>query len=94
MLKQNLKPKEPIVNGNKINCLKVEKLSIRFIDSINFTLCPLRAFPSTFGVEGKKGHFPHYFNVKANQDNIGPYPDKKYYGYNTFIKKNKEDFDK
>ena len=32
--------------------------------------------------------------MKKNQDYYGPYPDKRYYGYNTFTKKNKEEFDK
>jgi hypothetical protein len=93
MLKNKLCPDETITNGNKINYLKLKKLNIRFIDSINFTMCPLRSFPATFGIDGKKGYFPHYFNIEANQNYNGPYPDKKYYGYDMFTTQNKKAFD-
>ena len=53
MLKNKLKP-EKISNGNKISYLHIKNLNIRFIDSINFTLVPLRKFPKTFDIERKK----------------------------------------
>lgn len=33
-----------------------------------------------------KGYFPHFFNVKQNQNYIGSIPDVKYYGPNTIKK--------
>ncbi len=80
MLENKLKP-ENISSRNKINYLKVNNLNTRFIDSINFTMCALKHFPKTFGIEGKKGYFPHYFNTKGNQNYIGKMPDKSAYGY-------------
>ncbi len=55
---------------------------------------PLRDFPKTFGlVELTKGYFPHEFNSDENQNYLGKYPDKKYYGYETMTKKVRGDFD-
>jgi G:T-mismatch repair DNA endonuclease (very short patch repair protein) len=45
-------------------------------------------------VELAKGYFPHEFNKEENQNYIGPYPDKKYYGYENMVTKDKEVFDK
>ena len=84
-----LKPYK-ITNGNKISYMKIDGLSIKFIDSINFTMCPLKAFPSTFGFKGNKGHFPHLFNKQENQNYIGPYPPLNDYGYNTMSGMTKE----
>jgi len=76
-----------IRNGAKI--LELEHYHVRFIDSLNFFAMPLKAFPATFGlsyqdVNGEelhyaKGYFPHLFNTKANEDYVGPMPDKSYY---------------
>ena len=47
----------------------------------------LAKLPKTFGIkEMKKGFFPHYFNVKENENYVGPLPDKKHYGTATMIK--------
>ena len=63
--------------------MEIPKLSIRFIDSLNFLQTPLKSFPETFGMnELKKGYFPHYFNKECNRNYIGPMPSKKHYGYN------------
>ena len=52
--------------------------NIRFIDSISFTLIPLRDFPKTFELtELAKGYFPHKFNTDENQHYVGQYPEKK-----------------
>jgi len=85
-----------LMNGQKILQLEVKRdYNIRFIDSISFTLQPLRDFPKTFGLEElAKGYFPHEFNSSSNQTYVGPYPDKKYYGYDGMTKKAKEEFDK
>ena len=84
-----------INNGQKILQLEVKHdYNIRFIDSISFTLIPLRDFPKTFELnELDKGYFPHKFNTDENQNYIGPHPDKHYYGYEDMTKKNKEKFD-
>ena len=63
--------------------MEIPKLSIRFIDSLNFLQMPLKSFPKTFGMnELKKGYFPHYFNKECNKNYVGPMPSKKHYGYN------------
>ena len=63
--------------------MEIPKLSIRFIDSLNFLQMPLKSFPKTFGMnELKKGYFPHYFNKECNKDYVGTIPSKKHYGYN------------
>ena len=63
--------------------MEIPKLSIRFIDSLNFLQMPLKSFPKTFNMkELKKGYFPHYFNKECHKNYIGPIPSKKPYGYN------------
>ena len=63
--------------------MEIPKLSIRFIDSLNFLQMPLKSFPKTFGMnELKKGYFPHYFNKECNKNYVGTIPSKKHYGYN------------
>jgi len=63
------------------------------VDSISFTLIPLKDFPKTFGlVELAKCYFPHKFNTDKNQEYVGPYPDKIYYGYDEMKKVDREKF--
>ena len=63
--------------------MEIPKLSIRFIDSLNFLRMPLKSFPKTFGMsELKKGYFPHYFNKECNKNCVGTMPSKRNYGYN------------
>ena len=82
LINQGIKP-YCIYNGAKIMFMELPKLSIRFIDSLNFLQMPLKSFPKTFGMsELKKGYFPHYFNKECNKDYVGPIPSKKHYGYN------------
>ena len=82
LIDQGIKP-YCIYNGAKIMFMELPKLSIRFIDSLNFFQMPLKSFPKTFGMnELKKGYFPHYFNKKCNEKYVGPIPSKKHYGYN------------
>ena len=60
LIDQGIKP-YCIYNGAKIMFMEIPKLSIRFIDSLNFLQMPLKSFPKTFGMnELKKGYFPHY----------------------------------
>ena len=82
LIDQGIKP-YCIYNGAKIMFMEIPKLSIRFIDSLNFLQMPLKSFPKTFGMnELKKGYFPHYFNKKCNKNYVGHMPSKKHYGYN------------
>ena len=82
LIDQGIKP-YCIYNGAKIMFMEIPKLSIRFIDSLNFLQMPLKSFPKTFGmIELKKGYFPHYFNKECNKDYVGTIPSKKHYGYN------------
>ena len=82
LVDQGIKP-YCIYNGAKIMLMEIPKLSIRFIDSLNFLQMPLKSFPKTFGMnELKKGYFPHHFNKECNKNYIGPMPSKKHYGYN------------
>jgi hypothetical protein len=76
LISHSVKP-NIIHNGQKILQLEVKKsYNIRFIDSISFTLMPLKDFPRTFGLKESKGYFPHTFNTDENQNYIGPYPSK------------------
>ena len=62
----------------KIMFMEIPKLSIRFIDNLNFLQMPLKSFPKTFSMnELKKGYFPHYFNKTCNKNYVGPIPRKK-----------------
>ena len=82
LIDQGVKP-YCIYNGAKIMFMEIPKLSIIFIDSLNFLQMPLKSFPKTFGMnELKKGYFPHYFNKECNKNYVGPIPSKKHYGYN------------
>ena len=80
LIDQGIKP-YCIYNGAKIMFMEIPKLSIRFIDSLNFLQTPLKSFPETFGMnELKKGYIPHYFNKECNRNYIGPMPSKKQKG--------------
>ena len=82
LIDQGIKP-NCIYNGAKIMFTEISKLSIRFIDSLNFLQMPLKSFPKTLDMnELKKGYFCHYFNKKCNWNYVGPTPSKKYNGYN------------
>ena len=81
-----------IYNGTKLMMLDVAKI-IKVIDSHNFVVSSLSAFPKTFGLdELKKGYFPHFFNTNKNQNYVGPIPDTKYYGTDTMRKSAREVF--
>ena len=49
LIDQGIKP-YCIYNGAKIMFMDISKLSIRFIDSLNFLQMPLKSFPKTFGM--------------------------------------------
>ena len=85
LIDQGIKP-YCIYNGCKIMFMEIPKLSIRFIDSLNFLQMPLKSFPKTFGMkELRKGYFPHFYNKECNQNYVGPIPCKSLYGYNQMM---------
>ena len=81
LISNSIKP-EVIFKGTKIMYMLVPRgLNIKVLDTLNFLPMKLAKFPKAFGLtEMKKGYFPHFFNKEENQDYIGPYPDKAYYG--------------
>ncbi|XP_054276436.1 uncharacterized protein LOC128995442 [Macrosteles quadrilineatus] len=83
-----------IPRGTKI--ILMEVANVRFIDSLSYFPMSLSALPKAFDLppEKKKGYFPHLFNTVANQNYIGPMPDKKYYCPESMFEKSHNDFDK
>jgi hypothetical protein len=60
--------------------MSFKKFSLRFVDSLNFLLCPLADLPKTYSFNTIKGYFPHEFNTRDNQDYIGEIPAIKFFG--------------
>ena len=82
-----------IYSGSKIQSLYVREFNIKVIDSLNFLPMPLSKFPKAFGLsELSKGYFPHYFNVNANWNYVGPYPRVEDYGCDFMSTKEREVF--
>lgn len=66
---------EYIPNGHKIMELKILKLGIRIIDSVNFIQCRLSDFPEMFDLgDVCKGLYPYAFNTRENWNYVGPMP--------------------
>jgi len=55
---------EPIMNGLKIMCMKMEHLVS--LDSVSFLPCSLRMLPDAFGLTASKSWYHHYFNTEEN----------------------------
>ena len=72
-----LLPELIIMNGQKIMCLKVEKVT--WLDSLNYLPMPLRKLPKAFGQTAQKSWYPHLFNTRENMNYVGPAPDVSYY---------------
>ncbi|XP_041919959.1 uncharacterized protein LOC121684091 isoform X2 [Alosa sapidissima] len=82
-----------IVQGSKVMCFEDKHFSQRYIDSLNFLPMKLSVLPSALGFDQeKKGHFPHFFNTTKNQNYRGPYPEPHYYGADSFMPKEREEF--
>ena len=83
LIDQGIKPYCILHNGAEIMFMEIPKLSIRFIDSLNFLQMPQKSFPISIAMdELKKGYFPHYFNKKCHKNYVGSIASKKHYGYN------------
>jgi hypothetical protein len=93
LVRQSIAPKI-VYNGQKIMQLKVQKLNIRIHDSFLHLSEPLSKLPETWGLTHHKGAFPHGFNHPSNYTYVGPYPDKKYYGYHQMTFEERKEFDK
>ena len=87
-------PYEFISDGGKTITLTVkEGWNIKFIDSLCFIPMALAKFPKTFGMnELCKGYFPHLFNTVANQDYVGPMPEKHHYSPDTMKPEDRDVF--
>ena len=84
---------EVIMRGAKILSLNVPVFDIKFVEWLCFIPMRLANFPKTFGLnELAKGFFPHYFNIKANQNYEGPLPDASYYNPDGMTSDNRTKF--
>jgi hypothetical protein len=85
-------------NGQSITGITVKSqfTKINFKDSYKVLSIPLGGFHFNLDLDTdvKKGYFPHFFNTIENQNYIGAYPAKSFYGYDTMTDKAKADFDK
>ena len=57
-----------------------KKCKLRFIDSLNFFQCRLKDLSKTYGIDTLKGHVPHHFNTKENQNYVGCIPAEEHFG--------------
>ncbi|KYO41908.1 zinc finger protein 446-like [Alligator mississippiensis] len=81
-----------IAQEGKLVCIEVTSLGIRFIDSSNFLPMKLNKLPQAMGFEGCRGYFPRRFNTPENQDYVGPLPEARYYGVESMMPCEKEEF--
>ena len=65
-------PPSVLNKGNKI--LTLQYNDVKLVDSYLFMPMALAEFSNTFGLTDNKGHFPHLFNTKQNQDYVGRLP--------------------
>lgn len=82
--KNNIFVSNQLMRGSKI--LKMSVGKITFADSLLHFGCSLEQLPKMFAMEEDedmpeidKGFCPYTFNVKENQNYIGPFPDRSYY---------------
>ena len=71
-LKPGTQPPSVLNQGNKI--LTLQYNDVKLVDSYLFMPMALAEFSNTFGFADNKGHFPHLFNTKQNQDYVGCLP--------------------
>tara|TARA_R110002051_G_scaffold169520_2_gene240134 strand:- start:762 stop:4772 length:4011 start_codon:yes stop_codon:yes gene_type:complete len=77
-----------INDGRKITYMTIDKLNIRFVDSLNFLTCRLADMPKMFGLtELRKGYYPHMFNTPENINYIGPMPPFEDFGADGYKEK-------
>nr|XP_055068853.1 uncharacterized protein LOC129450248 [Misgurnus anguillicaudatus] len=82
------------MQGCRLILMFDESFKQRFLDSFSFLPMRLAKTASAMNLTcAEKGYFPHHFNRVENENYIGPYPDKKMYGYDTMSEKEREQFD-
>ncbi|XP_076873809.1 uncharacterized protein LOC143523314 isoform X1 [Brachyhypopomus gauderio] len=80
--------------GCRLISMYDEAYKQRYIDSYSFIPMRLAKTTSAFNLTcSDKGHFPHKFNLKQNENYVGPYPGKSFYGYDTMSDKDRKEFD-
>ncbi|XP_049334558.1 uncharacterized protein LOC125801697 isoform X1 [Astyanax mexicanus] len=80
--------------GCRLICMCDDVYKQRYIDSYSFIPMRLAKTASALNLTcDEKGHFPHKFNLRQNENYVGPYPDKSFYGYDTMSDKDKQQFD-
>jgi len=92
---------KPVMNGSKIMTMSVskrksaakDKSAIRFVDSLNFLVMPLKKFTKTFSLSTKKGFYPHFFNTNENVNYRRPIPSVEMFGRDSMDKKTQKEFD-
>ena len=94
LISNGVMPEPVIFSGSKIMYMHIQKINMRFLDSLNFLPMPLAKLPKSFGLEEmKKGFFPHFFNTAENENTILPcLPDMKYYDPDSMSKDRREEF--
>lgn len=73
----------PTLNGGKFMEIRVGS-KIFFRDSRLHLTGSLSSLAKDFGLESKKGHFPHLFNSIKNYQYNGPIPARKHYDLSSF----------
>jgi hypothetical protein len=94
MLRNQLPPKTYIQQGSRITYMTTHKFYLRFVDTLNFFLCPLSDLSATYGIIDEKGYFPHHFNIVSNQKYIGLIPDESEFGARSMTPKKYKEFKK
>ncbi|KAI4891164.1 hypothetical protein NFI96_009541 [Prochilodus magdalenae] len=80
--------------GCRLISMYDEAYKQRYIDSYSFIPMRLAKTASALNLTcSEKGHFPHKFNLKQNENYAGPYPAKSFYGYDTMNDKDRKQFD-
>ncbi len=83
-----------IMQGCKLIFMYDEAFAQRYIDSYSFIPMALSKTPAALNLTTtEKGYFPHHFNRPENANYEGPYPDKKFYGYENMSDKDQAKFD-
>ena len=93
ILKRGKRPDIMIRQGSRITDLYFKRIELRFVDSYNFFMSPLKKLSSTYGIDTIKGYFPHHFNTAENQNYIGKIPSPDMYGADRFMPDECEDFE-
>ena len=62
------------------------KNNLRFVDTLQFFQSPLADLSDTYNIDTIKGHFPHLFNTRENQNYIGKIPAEDAFGVKNMSK--------